>query len=77
MPSAKALAAAKANEEDEANPLSGASVKILQETASDIVEKVSSVSTLFDEEKDDLFSKFDLNGVCICFCGKIYRLIML
>jgi len=61
MPSAKALAAAKANEEDEANPLSGASVKILQETASDIVEKVSSVSTLFDEEKDDLFSKFDLN----------------
>ena len=66
MPSAKALAAAKAKKEDEGDPLSGASVKILQETASDIVEKVSAVSTLFDEEKDNLFSKFNLNGVCLC-----------
>ena len=66
MPSAKALAAAKAKKEDEGDPLSGASVKILQETASDIVEKVSAVSTLFDEEKDNLFSRFNLNGVCLC-----------
>ena len=62
MPSSKAIAAAKSKEEEGPNALTGASIQLLQETASDIVEKVSSVSTLFDDEKDKQFSKFDWTG---------------
>ncbi len=66
MPSSKAIAAAKVKEEEGPNALSGASIQLLQETASDIVEKVSSASTLFDDDKDKQFSKFDWTGMFDC-----------
>lgn len=60
MPSAAAKAAmASRDDDDAANPLSGASVELLLGTAKDVVEKMVSETACFDQEREALFPHLD------------------
>lgn len=66
MPSAKAIAAAKAKGEEEAvNQLSGASIKDLRDTASDVVKKMRSSSILLNKEAEECLSIFDIKELSL------------
>ena len=62
MPSAAAKAAFSAMQEDDTNPLSGASVDLLLATASDVVEKLVSDAIMFDTKRDRIFPHLDDSG---------------
>ena len=70
MPSAAAAAAYAAlkAEEEESNSISNASLTILLGTASDIVNKVSLESSVFDLTKEKSFSRFAYSGVYVIYC---------
>eukprot|EP00957_Ditylum_brightwellii_P055861 4232700-Ditylum_brightwellii.AAC.1 len=67
MPSSAAL---KAHKEREAmlkdDPLSGAQIPVLLDKAKGIIEKLSQRTNCFDEEREQLFPRFERKGEDAC-----------